>query len=215
MNIFVDGGLKKKIQIENRKNRRGIYYLWLFEKISFALVIAYIVLFPIYCVATGKFVSTNTRTGELSYFLVAMLTSIFGSMGLVFVLLISVLRKRLEHTFIGGRIDEMIDIDDDKLFYLFRIKYQTPADKRNVVVIDLNRINNLSYDDKLFEISIDGMMVEKIINTSADVHKINTSEMVDSKIKINDYFTPSLYEVLKSKVKWENNNDSQKEIVHC
>lgn len=46
MNILVDSGLKKKIQIENRKNRRGIYYLWLFEKISFALVIAYIVLFP-------------------------------------------------------------------------------------------------------------------------------------------------------------------------
>ena len=71
MNILVDSGLKKKIQIENRKHRRGIYYLWLFEKISFALVIAYIVLFPIYCVATGEFVSTNMRTGELSYFLVA------------------------------------------------------------------------------------------------------------------------------------------------
>lgn len=41
MSISVDSGLKKKIQIENRKNRRGIYYLWLFEKISFALVIAY------------------------------------------------------------------------------------------------------------------------------------------------------------------------------
>ena len=34
MNILVDSGLKKKIQIENRKHRRGIYYLWLFEKIS-------------------------------------------------------------------------------------------------------------------------------------------------------------------------------------
>ena len=37
MNILVDSVLKKKIQIENRKHRRGIYYLWLFEKISFAL----------------------------------------------------------------------------------------------------------------------------------------------------------------------------------
>ena len=78
--------------------------------------------------------------------------------------------------------------------------HQTPADKRNIVVIDLNRINNLGYDDKLFEISIDGMMVEKIVNTSTDVHKIKISKMVDSNIKINDYFTPSLYEVLKSKI---------------
>ena len=200
MNILVDSGLKKKIQIENRKQRRGIYYLRLFEKISFALIIAYIVLFPIYCTVTGYLVSTNMRTGKLSYFLVASETSIYTSMGLTAVLLIYVLRMRLEHTFIGGRIDEMIEIVDDKLFYIFRIKYQTPADKRNIVVIDLNRINNLSYDDKLFEISIDGMMVEKIVNTSTDIHKINITEMVDSNIKINDYFTPSLYEVLKSKI---------------
>lgn len=39
-------------------------------------------------------------------------------------------------------------------------------------------------------------MVEKIVNTFTDVYEINTSEMVNSNIKINDYFTPSLYEVL-------------------
>ena len=116
MSISVDSGLKKKIQIENRKNRRGIYYLWLFEKISFALVIAYAILFPIYCIVTGNLVSTNMRTGKLSYFLVASETSIYTSMGLTAVLLIYVLRMRLEHTFIGGRIDEMIEIVDDKLF---------------------------------------------------------------------------------------------------
>ncbi len=149
MSISVDSGLKKKIQIENSKNRRGIYYLWLFRS-SFALVIAYAILFPIYCIVTGNLVSTNMRTGKLSYFLVASETSIYTSMGLTAVLLIYVLRMRLEHTFIGGGIDEMIEIVDDKLFYIFRIKYQTPADKRNIVVIDLNRINNLSYDDKLF-----------------------------------------------------------------
>lgn len=119
MSISVDSGLKKKIQIENRKNRRGIYYLWLFEKISFALVIAYAILFPIYCIVTGNLVSTNMRTGKLSYFLVASETSIYTSMGLTAVLLIYVLRMRLEHTFIGGRIDEMIEIVDDKLFYIF------------------------------------------------------------------------------------------------
>ena len=193
MNILVDSGLKKKIQIENRKHRRGIYYLWLFEKIFFALVIAYAILFPIYCKVTGNLVSTNMRTGKLSYFLVASETSIYTSMGLAAVLFIYVLRIRLEHTFIGGRIDEMIEIVDDKLFYIFRIKYQTPADKRNIVVIDLNRINNLGYDDKLFEISIDGMMVEKIVNTSTDVHKIKISKMVDSNIKINGIKLISLH----------------------
>ena len=200
MNILVDSGLKKKIQIENRKHRRGIYYLWLFEKISLVLVIAYAVFFPIYCVVTGYFCFNKYENRQKSYFAVSMFTTCIVGMGLTAVLLIYVLRMRLEHTFIGGRIDEMIEIVDDKLFYVFRIKYQTPADKRNIVVIDLNRIKKISYDDKLFEISIDGMMVEKIVNTSTDVHKINITEMVDSNIKINDYFTPSLYEVLKSKI---------------
>lgn len=122
MNIFVNSGIKKKISIENRKQRKGIYYLWFFEKISFTLVIAYAILFSIYCVTTGNFVSTNIRTVELSYFLFSMLTSIFLTMELTAVLLIY----------------EKIEIIDDKLFYIFRIKYQTPADKRNVVVIDLN-----------------------------------------------------------------------------
>lgn len=200
MSISVDSGLKKKSS-QRATNNKCLFYSYdsLFE-FSFALVIAYAILFPIYCIVTGNLVSTNMRTGKLSYFLVASETSIYTSMGLTAVLLIYVLRMRLEHTFIGGRIDEMIEIVDDKLFYIFRIKYQTPADKRNIVVIDLNRINNLSYDDKLFEISIDGMMVEKIVNTSTDIHKINITEMVDSNIKINDYFTPSLYEVLKSKI---------------
>ena len=200
MNISVNSNLKKKVQIENRKQRKGIHYLWIFEKVSLVIVIAFIVIFPIYCMITGNIVSTNMRTGQKSYFLVAAFTSIIAGAGLTFVLFISVLRMRLEHVFIGGRIDEMIDIDDDKLFYVFRIKYQTPADKRNVVVIDLNRINNLNYNEKLHEISIDGMMIEKVIKASKDVHKINISKMADSKITINDYFTPSLYEILKSKI---------------
>ena len=130
MNILVDSGLKKKIQIENRKHRRGIYYLWLFEKIFFALVIAYAILFPIYCKVTGNLVSTNMRTGKLSYFLVASETSIYTSMGLAAVLFIYVLRIRLEHTFIGGRIDEMIEIVDDKLFYIFSGKLVDCLEKR-------------------------------------------------------------------------------------
>lgn len=200
MNILVNSRLKRKIQIENRKQRRGIYYLWLFEKISFVLVIAYIVLFPIYCIVTGYLVSTHMRTGELSYFLVASETTIYGSMGLTAVLFIYVLRVRLEHVFIGGRVDEKIEIADNQLVYAFRIKYQTPENERNIVVIDLNRINKLSYNDKLSEISIDGMMIEKTVKASTNVQRINTSNMVDSSIKINDYFTPSLYEVLKSKI---------------
>jgi hypothetical protein len=197
MNTAVDNGLKKKVQVENRRNRRGIHILWICEKALLVVFISFIFLFPIYCKVSGTLVSTNMRTGEKSYFVVAMLTSIVAGMGLVLVLLISVVRKRIEDIFIGGRTDEIIEILDDKLFYTFRIKYQTPMDKRNFVIVDLNKIKNLSYDKKLFEISIEGMMAEKIVDVSSDVHKIKTSEMMNSKLKLWDYFTPSVYEFLK------------------
>ena len=201
MEIAVDNGLKKKVRVENRKNRRGIHNLWLFEKVLLAVVIVFIVLFPIYCKKTGLFISTNMRTGEKSYFLVAMLTSIYAGMGMTLVLLVSVLRKRIENVIIGERVDETIEITDDKLFYTFRIKYQTLIDQRNLVILDLSEIKSIRYDEKLFEINVEGMMVEKIVDISFDVHKIETSEMTNSKLKLWDYFTPSLYELLKSKAK--------------
>lgn len=67
-------------------------------------------------------------------------------------------------------------------------------------MIDLSRISKLSYNDKLSEISIDGMMLERVIKASTSVSRVDMSKMVDSNIKINDYFTPSLYGILKSKI---------------
>jgi magnesium-transporting ATPase (P-type) len=197
MNIVVDNDLKKKVQVENRKHRRGIHSLWIFEKVSLAVVIVFIVMFPIYCIATGSFVSTNMRNGEKSYFLVALLTSIIAGMSLTFVLLVAVARMRIENILIGGRVDETIEILEDKLFYTFRIKYQTPLNQRNLVILDLNKIINISYDEILSEISVEGMMAEKIVDASHNVCEIRESEMTVRRLKIWDYFTPSVYEFLK------------------
>ena len=199
MKILINNSLKKHVQIENRKNRRGIYNLWIFEKFSLVLVIILSIMFPIYCKLTGSFVSTDMRTGSESYFLVAMFTTLIAGMGLVFVLLVSVLRKCIENSLIGGRVDEVIEILDDKLFYTFRIKYQTYAEQRNLVVVDLKRIRNINYDKKLYKINVEGMMTEKIVDVSFDVHEVNVSEMTDCKVEFWDYFTPSLYEILKTK----------------
>ena len=201
MTIAVDNDLKKKVRVENRKNRRWLHIFWIIEKILLALVLSFIFLFPIYCVVSGNFIYYNMLTGRNSYFLVAMLTSGFGAMGLTLVFIVSFARKRLENVAIGERVDEIIDISDDKLFYTFRIKYQTLMDQINLVVLDLNNIKDIKYNEKLFEIDIEGIMVEKIIDLSSDVHEIEESEMVNSKLKLWDYFTPSLYELLKSKLK--------------
>ena len=201
MSISVDNALKKKVRIENRRRRKGIHNLWIFEKGLLDVVLILIFAFPIYCVATGNFISTNTRTGEHSYFVVAFLTSIFGGMGLTLVLLVSVIRKRIENVAIGERVDETIEILGDKLFYSFRIKYQTLSNQRNLVILDLRKIKNVSYDEMMFKINVEGVMVEKIVDMSFDGYQVEESEMTNSKLTMWDYFNPSLYELLKSKAK--------------
>ena len=88
MTIAIDNDLKKKVLVENRKNRRWLHIFWIIEKILLALVLSFIFLFPIYCVVSGNFIYFNMLTGRNSYFLVAMLTSCFGGMGLTLALLI-------------------------------------------------------------------------------------------------------------------------------
>lgn len=197
--FLIDKKLKKKIQLKNRKEKKGIYLLWLFEQISFLIVIAFSILFPIYCVQSGYLVSTNMRTGELSYFLVSMETSVITGMGLTFVLLISVLRKRIESSSIGDRVDETFEIFSNKLFYSFRIKYQTPEHKRIIVLVDLNNINKLNYNNENFELIINGNMFEDTIdisnmNTSL---KVNAFDMENMELKIYDYFKPSVFDYIK------------------
>ena len=201
MNIVADKELKKKVQLENRKNRKGLYILWIVEKVLLVTFIAWIFVYPLYCILTGTLVSHVPGTGKTSYFLVSMMTSITVGMGLTLVLFLWVVRKRVENLVVGGRVDEAIEIFDDKLFYTFRIEYQTPMEQRNLVVLDLNKLKNISYDEKLFRISIEGMMVEKMIKTSTNVQKIKVSEMENSELKLWDYYTPSLYEFLQSKMK--------------
>ena len=53
--------------------------------------------------------------------------------------------------------------------------------------MDLNKIKNIEYDIKLAEINVEGMMIEKTLNISLDIHKIETSEMTNSKLKLWDY----------------------------
>lgn len=197
----VNESLKKKVQKENSKQSKGLYYLWIFEKIALSLNILYIIAFPIYCIVTGYLVSTNMRTGEKSYFLICMDTSIVASMGLTFVLLVHVVRKRIEGVKIGERVDEAIEIIDEKLFYTFRIKYETLENKRILVILDLNTINNLHYDEKTYEITIGAMMLEKVIDVSTNIQELRDAEMTSRSITIFDYFSPSLYNLLKSKVK--------------
>ena len=196
LELKINKRLQKKCKKNYRKEKKWMQGLWLFEKILLYGYLAYLLLNPIYCILTGKYVSMN-GSGEKSYGTVFEMTLIFASMGLTAALLVSVLRKKLEGVFLGGRDGETFEIKDNLLFYIFHIAFETPADMRNVVVIDLSRIQELSFNESTGKITIKGQMVEKTVSISSNLNRIAKEDMTNSIIQICDYFSPSLYSKLK------------------
>lgn len=203
MEFKINEKLKKKMKKEGRKQKKGIYYLWIVEKVILYLSIASTILFPIYCRMTGTFVGINTRTGEKDYWGVSVLTAIMFGMILTAWLFIMVLSMRLEGVYIGGRVDEAIEFNDNLMFYNFRIQYESLSNQRNLVIIDLNSIKNISFDEKTRKIEIEGKMLEKMVQIDnpsfMNNAKFDLGENV-SKVEIYDYFSPSLYDIIKNNI---------------
>lgn len=190
MEFEVDEKLKKKMKKEGRKQKKGIYHLWIVEKVMLYLSIVLIILFPIYCRMAGAFEGFIYKN---------ILT--LGIVILTAWLFIMVLRRRLEGVYIGERVDEYIEFNDNLMFYNFRIQCESLSNQGNLVVIDLNSIKNISFDEKTRRIEIEGKMVEKIVQIGnpsfMNKAKFDVGENV-SKIEIYDYFTPSLYDIIKN-----------------
>ena len=197
MNFSVDNELRKDIKKRERKRHKAIYIFWIIEKTLLLLTIITIVCFPLYCILTGEYIYTVERTGETSYFLVCMFTSVYSGGEFTLWIIIWAARRRLEELFMGGRVDEMIELNDSMLFYTFRIQYQSSANKRNLVIVNLNKIDKLNFDEELREIVVFGEMIEKVINVSKRLQDVDASEMSMSELHITDYFSPSLYEKMK------------------
>ena len=200
LNFDVDQQLKGAVKEKIITTNKVLLRVGWIEKIVFIIVLVLTVFFPIYCINTGKYLSTITGTDEKSYFIVIMFTAIIFTMGMTLCLLIHVLKKRLAGAYSGGRTDERIEIIDNKLIYLFRIKFQTSIGQINIVVINLDEINRITYDKENRKIRIQGKMYEEIIEKYVPDFSIDENNMKKSEVEIYDYFKPSLYEFLEKNV---------------
>lgn len=201
MILLVDPKLRKKVRRKHSKNKKSVHLLWIIEKTLWLTLIAFIILFPLYCINTGYLVSHYVRTGGTSYNAVFFKTGEIAIVWLFIAFLVWFMRKRVELLSIGGRTDETLQILDDKLYHTFRIKYESPSDRKDSIVIDLNEIKSLTYDENLSEISIEGKMLEEAADAGKGSNIANSSSMTERKVKICDYYKPSLYETLKPYIK--------------
>ena len=72
-------------------------------------------------------------------------------------------------------------------------------DERNFIVINLNGLENIEYDEKTKHLIIRGKMEENCIKVGNQITpQINVDKMESKKIDIYDYFEPSLIDALNT-----------------
>ena len=138
--------------------------------------------------------------------------NIFIFTGIIFIPLvllgffIHIFKVNYGSRFIDNRIDESLYIEDDVLKYVFRIKYHSSVEQREVISIDLNKISHIEYNEKSKGVKFFGSLDDCYYmnyERKEQGRKSNIDEFV-----IFDYFDPKLLETLKSN--WENLNISFK-----
>ena len=97
------------------------------------------------------------------------------------------------------RIDEALILDNDILKYTFRIIYQSNPKDRNVIIMPLNKIREVSYNDDKKSLLFKGTFISDYVeNYGPNNSSSETAEEIDEML-IYDYFKPSLLDTLKEK----------------
>jgi hypothetical protein len=106
----------------------------------------------------------------------------------------------LQFAYIGGLSGEALSIEDGKLIYTFTYLFKSLLGSRNLLIVDLNKIDRLTYDEITHKIELEGMMVEVIFKPDSKIDEFDLENMATNKVVLFDYFSPSLIEILREYV---------------
>ncbi len=187
----------KEVEEANIRSHKAVYIIWMVERITLYFLLAYIVIYPVFCLITGYDVGVSTFTGKKSYIIITTnLMLAFSMLSVPFFLW--VFRKKLENDFIGNMWCESVELKDDMLFCAYCWEVDPKRKLRNVTVIDLKSVTNLEYDEANKKMTI----YAKMRNSKVDINKrkitsANKNHMRESGHILWDYYTPSLYDAIK------------------
>lgn len=191
--------LKKQIQKNMKFNRKSVKITYIIEIIMFIFsTVGPLLYFTINALNPNAYMGYIRGEFKKDYEVLIFLTSLWLGMGLTAWIFIKTLRHKLESVHMSERIQKTIKIIDSKLFYIFRMKYQSNPYERNVVVIDMNSLDKIDYDENSRKLTISGQMVEEYINTNKDCENISFSNAESRNLILYDYFEPSLKEYIKN-----------------
>ncbi len=201
MYLEPDDTLIKKVKLDNRKNRHDLRTMHVCKFIFYVISIAFMVCFPFYCRWKGYLIKVNEQTGEVSYKSLIIAMSVICLFLLMAMNVAHIMIKMYEDSLVSEQDNEFIEIDGKRLYYRFIAKGADDFTMRQVIVIDLTRLNKVDYDERLHVVTIDGMMVQKEIKMTCNMHSIKDEEMESCDLSLYDYFNPSIYESIKGYIK--------------
>ena len=199
MQFSVSEKIKKDIKKNMKFNRKSVKITYIVEIIMLLFsTVGPLLYFTINALNPNAYLVTYRGENVKDYEVLILLTSLWMGMGLTAWIFIKTLRNKLENLQVSERIQETVEIIDSKLFYTFRIKYQSYADERNVIVIDMNSLKKVDFEEGSRKLTISGQMVEECINIDKECEEISFSNTELRNLVIYDYFEPSLAEYVRN-----------------
>lgn len=120
--------------------------------------------------------------------------------GFIISLFLTALRNNISSANSGERIHEEIRFINNEITYTFRIpKYQTDGKDRLLIVIPLNSVSSVNYNQAVRSITLHGQFLSEYILDDANPDFITPVNVNLSEFIIYNYFNPGLLDFIKSK----------------
>lgn len=193
----VDGEIKKKRLIQNRKTQKN-------TKIIMSIALGILLIgsaISLWCLLHNVF-STNACIVNVNgvpkkdYSWIIILESFCLVPTILIPFFLRLLANNIAGAEITSRVDEKLLFENDNLIYTYRLRYHTFLEQRMEVVIDLKNIQEVKYNTSNGKIGFNG---EIRLNYYEDfrTNKISKTQ-IGNEFSLFDYFTPELYEFIKS-----------------
>ncbi len=189
---------KKELTKLASKKKKSVVITQRIEKFFFVMSICGTLLFLIYSLSGNtRFMEEVMGVVKKQYFMIALYATIIFLLNIFFGVMIHFLKLNLMSSNTEERIDEELTIDQNSLFYSFRIKYQSRANERIAIEMPFGKIEEVHYDSECKKLEIVGQISREYINIKDENNLSNKKDFNQSKIIIYDYFNPSLYLTMK------------------
>lgn len=136
------------------------------------------------------------------YFFISLYGNIIFCVFLFFGVLAHFLKLNLQSANTEERIEEKVTLTDDTFIYTFRIRYQSGAKDRSIVVIPFDGIQKIDYYFDEGKLCICGSILSDylVVDQIEALENFETlRDHSEGEFIIYDYFKPSLVESLKKK----------------